>query len=101
MVMGGPPVSRRVPMVSALSPQCQEDLTVTGGLHGDGRTPGVQEGPMATGGPHGDRRVPMVSPWRQEDLMVTGGPPLSRRVPRCQRRPHGAMRTPGARRTSW
>ena len=25
MVMGGPPLSRRVPMVSALSPQCQED----------------------------------------------------------------------------
>ena len=24
-VTGGPPVSRRVPMVSALSPQCQED----------------------------------------------------------------------------
>ena len=42
MVMGGPPVSRRVPMVSALSPQCQEDLTVTEGSpwcpHGGGRT---------------------------------------------------------------
>ena len=70
MVMGGPPLSRRVPMttgrprgdgrVPMVSPWRQEDLTVTGGPHGDGRTPGVQEGP------HGVSAVPTVpggSPW--------------------------------------
>ena len=45
-VMGGPPVSRRVPMVSALSPQCQEDPTVS-----------------------------VLSPKCQEDLTVTEGSP--------------------------
>ena len=45
MVMGGPPVSRRVPMttgrprgdgrVPMVSPRRQEDLMVTGGPHGD------------------------------------------------------------------
>ena len=47
---------------------------VTGGPHGDGRTPGVQEGPM----------VSALSPHCQEDLTVTEG------SPRC---PHGGGRT--------
>ena len=66
MVMGGPPLSRRVPMttgrprgdgrVPTVSPWRQEDLTVTGGSHG------VSAVPKVPGGPHSDRRVPMVSP---------------------------------------
>ena len=80
MVMGGPPLSRRVPMttgrprgdrrVPTVSPWWQEDLMVTGGPHGDGRTPGVQEGPTVSAlspkcqeGPHSARRVPMVTSW--------------------------------------
>ena len=71
MVMGGPPLSKRVPMT-------------TGGPRGDGRVPMVspwrQEDLMVTGGPPLSRRVPMVSalspqcqedPRCQEDFMVT------------------------------
>ena len=82
MVMGGPPVSRRVPMT-------------TGRPRGDRRVPTVspwrQEDLMVTGGPPLSRRVPMVSalspqcqedptvsvlsPKCQEDLTVTEGSP--------------------------
>ena len=80
MVMGGPPLSRRVPMT-------------TGRPRGDGRVPMVspwrQEDLMVTGGPHGVQEGPTVSVLSlqcQEDLTVTEG------SPRC---PHGG------RRTSW